>query len=75
MASALNDVARLYRNLGRYDEAEPPYKKALEIRVRKLGPNRPTTIETSKDLADLLRTQGRPDVADTPLKRIGVGTP
>jgi tetratricopeptide (TPR) repeat protein len=36
-ATALNNVAMLYRTLGRYAEAEPMYQRALAIDEKALG--------------------------------------
>jgi tetratricopeptide (TPR) repeat protein len=65
----------LYRAQGRYGEAEPLYKKALEILEKKLGSRHPSTVTVSKNFAALLRAQGHADEADALLKRFGAGTP
>ena len=38
---ALNNLAALYDNQGRYAEAEPLYKRALAIQEKALGPDHP----------------------------------
>ena len=40
-ASALNNLAVLYRGQGRYAEAEPLYKRSLAISEKALGPDHP----------------------------------
>ncbi|MBO1346461.1 MAG: tetratricopeptide repeat protein [Hormoscilla sp. GUM202] len=37
MATSFNNLAELYRSQGRYAEAEPLYKKALEMFKQLLG--------------------------------------
>jgi hypothetical protein len=73
LATRYSNLAGLYQAQGRYGEAEPLFRKALEIQARKLGPNHPDTIATSKGLADLLRTQGRSEEADALLKGMDAG--
>ena len=43
MATSLNNLADLYQSMGRYAEAEPLYRRSLEIREkRSSGPTTPT---------------------------------
>jgi Tetratricopeptide repeat len=42
--SSVNNLAGLYESTGRYAEAEPLYKRALEARERVLGPEHPDTL-------------------------------
>jgi CHAT domain-containing protein/Tfp pilus assembly protein PilF len=42
-ATALNDLAELYRATGAYTQAEPLYQRALAIFEKKLGPEHPVT--------------------------------
>ena len=42
MATSLNNLAVLYEDMGRYAEAEPLYRRSLEIREKRLGPTTPT---------------------------------
>ena len=41
VATTLNNLALLYKNLGKYAEAEPLYSRALAIREKALGPDHP----------------------------------
>ena len=55
----LNDLALLYDNQGRYDEAEPLYKRALAIREKALGTDHPDVARSLNDLGSLYYQQGR----------------
>ncbi|PHJ68407.1 hypothetical protein VF14_02220 [Nostoc linckia z18] len=46
-------LAALYRDQGRYSEAEPLYLKALDIFERRLGVNHPNTVTVGRGLANL----------------------
>jgi tetratricopeptide (TPR) repeat protein len=59
VAASLNDLALLYYCEGKYEAAEPLYKRLLEIREQNLGPNDPTVIQTRQIYAALLRQEGR----------------
>ncbi len=48
----------LYRCAGKYDEAEPLYRRALAIKEKALGPQHPNTATSINNLAELLRSQG-----------------
>ena len=39
-ATTLNNLAELYMQQGKYEEAEPLYKRSLEITEKSLGPDR-----------------------------------
>jgi hypothetical protein len=57
------------RDKGKLPEAEAAYRRALDIRVRALGPTNADVIETNAALAAMLRTRGQIREADslTPL--------
>ncbi len=59
MANALNNLAVLYKNQGRYTEAEPLYKRALAIFEKALGPEHPSVATSLENYAVLLRETGR----------------
>ena len=61
-ATALNNLAVLYRDQGRYAEAEPLYKRALAIREKALGPDHP-------DVGTVAQQPGRALQAPGPLRR------
>ena len=50
------------------DEAEPLYRRALEIREAQLGPDHPGVAQSLNNLAELLRDQAKDDEAE-PLHR------
>ena len=56
-AGAMNNLANLYRSLGRYDEAEPLFLEMLETEKRVLGDDHPYTLSTMHTLARLLLTR------------------
>ena len=47
----MNNLAVLYQAQGRYGEAEPLYKRALEACERVLGPEHPHTLLSVSNLA------------------------
>jgi hypothetical protein len=58
-ATALNNLADLYRNLGRYQEAESLHVRALKIREKVLSSEHPDTAQSLNNLALLYYQQGR----------------
>ncbi len=46
LATALNTLAVLYQKLGRNQDAEPLYKRALAIREKSFGPEHPHVMAT-----------------------------
>lgn len=60
VANTLHALAGLLRDEGRYRDAEPYYRQALEIRDRTAAKNPLPAIETLQDYAELLRRLGRP---------------
>ena len=56
---SLNNLAALYRDQGRYSEAEPLHKRALSIQEQVLGPTHPNTAKSLNNVAALYREQGR----------------
>ena len=44
-------------NQGKYDDAEPLYKRALTIREETLGPRHPYVASSLNNLASLLQSQ------------------
>jgi tetratricopeptide (TPR) repeat protein len=55
----LNALAGLLRDQGRYREAEPLYRRALDIREKSAGTNPRYLVETLRDYGELLRRTGR----------------
>jgi len=58
-ATALNNLAMIYHDTRRYEDAEPLYDEALSIRRRVLGADHPETATSLNKLAGLYRAQGR----------------
>jgi tetratricopeptide (TPR) repeat protein len=69
IAQSLNNLALLYRKLGKYSQAEPLYRRALSISERQLGPNHPDTAQILNNLALLYRKQGNYEQAEPLYKR------
>jgi hypothetical protein len=55
----LSNLARVYQLQGRYNEAEPLYRRTLAINEKILGPNHPRLALSLNSYADLLRKTGR----------------
>ena len=66
---SLHNLALLYKTQGRYVEAEPLIKRALEASERVLGKEHPDTLRSVNNLAVLYRTQGRYAEAEPLSKR------
>ncbi len=49
----MNNLAELYKETGRYDDAEPLYVRALDLREQSLGPDHPRTLISTFNLGDL----------------------
>jgi tetratricopeptide (TPR) repeat protein len=60
----MNNLALVYEDQGRYDEAETLYIKVLEIRRRVLGEGHPNTPDSMNNLGNLYRKQGRYEEAE-----------
>ena len=58
-ATTLNNLAYSYDAQRRYTEAEPLYRRALEIRRKTLDPWHPKLAESLENYAALLRDTGR----------------
>jgi len=58
-ATSLNNLAALYSDQGKDEQAEPLYQRALAIRERVLGAEHPSTRATRKNYAELLQKMGR----------------
>lgn len=52
-------LAALYHTQGKYVEAEPLYRRSLEIMEKTLGPNHPDVASILNNLAELYTAQGR----------------
>jgi CHAT domain-containing protein/Tfp pilus assembly protein PilF len=68
-AKRLNEEAiKLYQQ-GKYNEAEPLYKRSLSIREKALGSNHPDVAASLNNLAGLYYSQGNYSAAEPLLKR------
>lgn len=68
LATAMNAHATTLHATGRYDQAEPLFREALQITRDTLGARHPTTANRLNNLAALLNATGRYDEAE-PLYR------
>ena len=57
--SPLSNLAKLLQYQGRYAEAEPLYRRALQIREKELGSEHPDVAESLNNLAVLLVDDGK----------------
>ena len=55
----MNNLGSLYKQQGKYTEAEELYIKALAARRRQLGDDHPDTLISIYNLADLYQQQGK----------------
>ena len=67
------NLAILLREQGKYDEAEPLYRRALAGKEEALGPAHPDTLGTVEGLAILLKQQGKYDEAEPLYRRALAG--
>jgi tetratricopeptide (TPR) repeat protein len=58
-ATSLNNLAGLYRSIGKYSEALPLYERALQIREQQLGADHPNTAISLNNLAALYYSIGK----------------
>src|SRR5215831_2979151 len=68
-AQALNNLALTYQSLARYMEAEPLYRRAIEIGEKVLGKDHPNVATGYNNLARLLQAQGKYDQAEPLFRR------
>jgi CHAT domain-containing protein/tetratricopeptide (TPR) repeat protein len=68
-ATALSNLALLYKSQGRTAEAEPLFKRSLAINEKALGPDHPYVGMDLNNLAELYIEQGRPAEAEPLLER------
>ncbi len=61
---SIDSLAVLYQSQGRYSEAEPLYKQALQLREKVLGKEHPDTLDSIDGLAGLYQSQGRHSEAE-----------
>jgi tetratricopeptide (TPR) repeat protein len=69
VATALNNLANLYRTQGKYAEAEPLFKRSLDVRENVLGKDHPDVAQSVNNLALLYQTKGKYAEAEPLFKR------
>src|SRR5262249_8583320 len=69
VAIRYNNLAGLLQDQGKYDQAEPLYRRAIETRERVLGKDHPDVATSYNDLALLLAGQGMYEQAQPLLRR------
>jgi len=69
LGTTLNNLAELYRDQGKYAEAEPLYKRSLVIVVKVLGPEHQYAATNLNNLALLYQDQGKYVEAERLYKR------
>ena len=75
-ASALANLAMLYKSLGRFEEAQPLLEQSLAIRRGILKPSDPLIPATLGSLAEIYGAEGKPEQAEPLLKQAqGVASP
>jgi len=70
-ASALNNLAVLYKALGRYEDAQPVLEQSLDIRRKVLKPGDAETVATLGALAEIYADENKPDLAGPLLAQAG----
>ena len=65
----LDELAQLYKSMGRYEGAVPLYKRLLAIHEQKLGINHPDTVNSLETLVGLYKSTGRYKAALSLYKR------
>jgi tetratricopeptide (TPR) repeat protein len=60
----MNSLAILYKNMGRYDEAEKLFLETIEKRRAVLGPEHQSTRGSIKELIELYEIQGKTQEAE-----------
>jgi tetratricopeptide (TPR) repeat protein len=59
VAQSLNNLAALYDNQGKYEQALPLYERSLAIREKVLGEHHPDVAQSLNNLAALYYNQGK----------------
>lgn len=69
VAEPVNNLAVLYRSMGRNNEAEPLYLRSLAINEKALGPDHPEVGASLNNLSELYQAQGRYREAEPLIQR------
>ena len=62
--TAMHNLASIYKDMGKFDEAEKIQTNVITTRKTKLGPDHPNTLATMASLAMTYKSQGRWDEAE-----------
>ena len=71
--SSMENLASIYRDQGRFGEAETLQMRVVEGRKTMLGPDNPETLSSMENLASIYRDQGRFGEAETLQMRVVEG--
>jgi tetratricopeptide (TPR) repeat protein len=66
---SLNNLAGLYKDQGKYPQAEPLFRRALAISEKSLGRDHPNVATSLENLAQLYRDIGHADKGEPLDKR------
>jgi tetratricopeptide (TPR) repeat protein len=69
LATSLNNLANCLRSQGRYDEADPVYKRAIEAKEKSDGPFSEGLVSILENYATMLRACNREAEADKHARR------
>ena len=69
LATALNDLAEIYRAQAKYDDAVPLYRRAIDIVEKASGPHHASLARSLNSLALVYRAQGMYDEAEPLCRR------
>lgn len=69
VAALLNQVGLYQKSRAQYAAAEPLFRRSLEIREKKLGPDHLEVAQSLNNLANLLRSQGQYPAAQSLFER------
>ena len=64
MVFSLYNLASFYKTQGKYAEAEPLYKRSLDIMEKVFGPNHPDVATVCQNLAKCYKELGKEDEAE-----------
>lgn len=59
LPQSLNNLANCYRQQGKFTDAEPLYKRALELKTKQVGPFSNELVSIMENYAKMLRASGR----------------
>jgi tetratricopeptide (TPR) repeat protein/tRNA A-37 threonylcarbamoyl transferase component Bud32 len=69
-ARLANSIATVWADLGRYDDAEAEYRRAIDLATNVQGPEHPSVQALRHNLAETLDRSGRLEEAETEYRRV-----